>query len=119
MAKTTTAAEAPTFASLAGRHGRALASIAGHDNNPLPADPTTVDDAGLVELVTGAAAFLTACRRFEDAETLESAAGYLADARTADAADRPTLLRQAQKHLATTYDIASELACDLGEERDF
>ncbi|WP_371484822.1 hypothetical protein [Kitasatospora sp. NBC_00315] len=118
MPKTTTTV-APTFASLASRHGRALASIADHDDTPVPADPTTLDDAALAELVVAAAEFLTACRRFEDAETLQSAAGYLTDARTADAADQPALLRQAQKHLANTYDIAAELACDLGEERDF
>ncbi|MFE4604448.1 hypothetical protein ACFRKE_26740 [Kitasatospora indigofera] len=117
MPKTTTVA--PTFAGLASRHGRALAWIASPDDNPVPADPTTVDDAGLAELVVGAAEFLTACRRFEDAETLESAASYLADACTADAADQSALLSQAQKYLANTYDIAAELACDLGEERDF
>ncbi|MGW2255480.1 hypothetical protein ACWCXH_35720 [Kitasatospora sp. NPDC001660] len=117
MSKTTAAA--PTFASLAHRHGRALAYIAGRDNNPVPADPTSIDDAALVAVVADAAQFLTQAHRDEDAETLELAAAYLADARTAEEADRPVLLRQAEKHLRDSYDMACELADELGDEHDF
>lgn len=120
MTKTATA---PTFASLATRHGRALAYIASRDDNPVPADPTTVDASGLHQLASDAADFMNRAHHWDQAETLESAAQYLGDAIEAAEADQPALLRQAEKYLRDSRDFASELADELGDElgdeRDF
>jgi hypothetical protein len=116
MPKTATA---PTFASLASRHGRALAYIAGRDNNPVPADPTSIDADALIDLVNDAAAFMNRARHDDQAEALESAAQYLADARDADQADQPALLRRAAEELRDSYDMASDLADELGDPHDF
>jgi len=104
-----------TFEDLARRHGKALAYIATCDDSPVPADPTSVDPQGLIDLVSLAASSLTRGRRDEDAETLESAERFLNEARDADDADRPALLKRAARDLARSYDMASELAVDLGE----
>ncbi len=114
-----TTAAAPTIATLTSRHGRALAYIASRDNNPAPADPTSIDAAALVDLVTNAARFLSQAHHDDDAHTLESAASYLTEARAANDTDRPTLLRQAEKHLRDSYDMACEVADALGDEHDF
>ncbi|MFJ9777130.1 hypothetical protein ACIRVF_38845 [Kitasatospora sp. NPDC101157] len=118
MPKTTTAA--PTFASLAQRHGRHLAYIARQDTNPtVPADPTSIDATTLIELVNDAASFLDQARHDQDAETLEAAAQLLTEAHNADDADQPALLRRAAHHLRDSYDMACELANDLGDDHDF
>ncbi len=118
MPKTATAT--PTFASLAQHHGRNLAYIARQDTNPtVPDDPTSIDATALIELVNDAAAFLDRARHDQDAETLESAALLLTEAHNADDADQPALLRRAARHLRDSYDMACELADELGDDHDF
>ncbi|MFI9365990.1 hypothetical protein ACIG5E_33805 [Kitasatospora sp. NPDC053057] len=118
MPKTATAT--PTFASLAQRHGRHLAYIARQDSNPtVPAGPTGIDATTLIELVNDAASFLDRARHDQDAETLESAARLLTEAHHANDVDQPALLRRAARHLRDSYDMACELADELGDDHDF
>ena len=115
----TTITTPATFEDLARRHGKALAYIASADDTPVPADPTSVDPQGLIDLVNNAAAFFNSAHHYDQAETLESAAGFLVEARDADDADRPALLKRATRDLADSYDMASELADELGDDYDF
>ncbi|MBC3844596.1 hypothetical protein GXW82_43785 [Streptacidiphilus sp. 4-A2] len=80
--------------------------------------PTSVDPQGLIDLVNNAAAFFNSAHHYDQAETLESAAGFLVEARDDDA-DRPALLKRATRDLADSYDMASELADELGDDYDF
>ena len=107
-----------TFEDLARTHGKALAYIAGRDDGAVPADPTGVDADGLIDLVSNAAAFFSSARHDEQAQTLESAAGFLAEARDADDTDRPGLLKRAARDLSDCDEMASELADELGEDYD-
>ncbi|MET8624698.1 hypothetical protein ABZW30_13230 [Kitasatospora sp. NPDC004669] len=115
-----TATATPTFASLAQRHGRELAYIAKQDTNPTaPADPASIDATALIELVTDAASVLDRAHHDQDAETLESAARLLTEAHHAHDADQPALLRRAARYLRDSYDMACELADELGDDHDF
>ncbi|MFC1428555.1 hypothetical protein ACEZCY_35875 [Streptacidiphilus sp. N1-12] len=116
----TTATTPATFEDLARRHGKALAYIAAVDDNFTPADdPTSVDPDALITMVSYAASELARFRREDAADDLEHAETYLTEALKANDADRPALLKLAARHLADTYDMAVELAIDLGEERPF
>jgi len=116
----TTITKPVTFEDLARRHGKALAYIAGQGDDFVPApDPASVDVEGLIELVSYASFVLSRFRREEAAESLASAEKYLTEARDADDADRPGLLKRAARDLSGVYDTASELAIDLGEDRNF
>ncbi|MFC1428554.1 hypothetical protein ACEZCY_35870 [Streptacidiphilus sp. N1-12] len=105
-----------SFEDLARTHGKALAYIAGRDDNTVPVDPTSVDADGLIDLARNAAAFLSSAHHYDQAETLDSAAAFLTEARDADDADRPALLRRAARQLADSDELASELADELGED---
>jgi hypothetical protein len=116
----TTATTPATFEDLARRHGKALAYIAAFDDTFTPAvDPTSADPDELITMVSYAASELAKFRREDAADDLDRAETYLTEARDADAADRPALLKRAARHLADSYDMAVELSIDLGEERPF
>lgn len=113
MPRTTTTA--PTVAELAARYGRPLAYIASRDDGTVPDDPTTVDLDGLLDLVNGAATFMSAAHHDPEMDELENAATFLAAAASAEPADQGALLKQAESHLRGTDEMAEELADELGE----
>jgi hypothetical protein len=109
-------ATATTFADLIKRHGREIAFIAAAlDDDSTPTDPTTLTDTDFVGLVGDAKDTLERSRMEDWAEGLDSALTYLADAlETDDPTAKALLLGKADKHMADTYDTASELACNIG-----
>ncbi|MFJ3221328.1 hypothetical protein ACIPLC_36095 [Kitasatospora sp. NPDC086801] len=111
-----TAKKTVTFATLAADHGEYLAYIASrHENAPATAHPATAEPNVLVDLLRESISFLELCHRWNEAEELEPAVSILAAALEADEEDRPALLRQAEQSLKYLYDIANDLAMDLGD----
>ncbi|MET8704321.1 hypothetical protein ABZW10_36530 [Kitasatospora sp. NPDC004723] len=112
-----TAKKTITFETIAHDHGPYLAYLASrHDDVEAPADPAAAEPAALVDLLREAISFLELCHRWSEAEELEPALTHLAAALEADEEDRPALLRQGNRALKQLYDIANDMAMDLGED---
>jgi hypothetical protein len=105
-----------TFADLINRHGQEVAFLAAvHDENATPANPETMTDADFVSLVGSAAENLELFRMQDWGEGFDSALPYLTDAlETDDPAEKAVLLKRANRHLKDSYEVASELACNIG-----
>lgn len=105
-----------TFADLIKRHGREIAFLGSvHEDDATPSDPSTWTDKDFVGLVGSAVENLNLFRMEDWADDLDSALSYLTDALEADdQAEQSVLLRRADKHMKDSYDIASELACNIG-----
>jgi hypothetical protein len=106
-----------TFADLIKRHGREVAFIGTvHEDDPAaPADLSTLTDADFVGLLGSAKENLELFRMEDWGDGFDSALSYLADAlETDDPAEKAVLIRRADKHMKDSYDIASELACNIG-----